>query len=69
MDEGVVAGHLSLGPLHRDGHRLFGIGKKSLVEQMQRDEFRIKLRGIFDVDLNAEKFHSGCTSFVKIWML
>ena len=43
VDEGMAAGHFALGPLHGNGYRLFGICQEGLVEQMQRDEFRIQL--------------------------
>ena len=65
VDEGVIAGHLSLCPLHRNGDRLFRGGQKGLVKKMQGDKPGVQLRAVFHVDVYTEKFHIRPTSFVN----
>ena len=61
-------GHLAARALQRDADGLLCAAEKRLVELVQRDELRIQLRQILDIQIDSEKLH-GRTSVIILTVL
>ena len=57
VDEGVAGGHLAVGPLHGDAHRLFRVRQESAVEAQQGDKLRVQGRDVLELHRDTKSVH------------
>ena len=50
VDKGAAGGHLSVGPLHGDAHRLFGGLQEGAVKAHEGDKFRIQRGNVLQLN-------------------
>ena len=59
VNKGLNGRHLTAGTLDRNANRLFGVGKKCIIETLQREKTRIQLRYVFQLGLNTIQIHQS----------
>ncbi len=58
VDEGPAGGHLAVGPLHGDAHRLFCRSQEGAVKPHEGDKVRVQGRPVFQFHIDAKTIHS-----------
>ena len=57
VDKGMAGGHLAVGPLHGDAHRLFGALQKGVIKTHQGDKLRVQRGDILQLHLDSKSVH------------
>ena len=66
VDEGLAGGHLAVGPLHGDAHRLLCRGQEGAVEAHEGDKVRVQGRRVFQVHLDAKTIHNDSPLSIRL---